>query len=67
MALMVVEVYDALQEAGASAVKARKAAEAMVQDENRLAKIEAAPRVLQWMVGFNLAATMAVLFKMVLQ
>jgi hypothetical protein len=32
-----------------------------------LARIEADLRVLKWMVGFNLAATLAVLYKLVLK
>lgn len=67
MALMMAEVYEALLEAGASEEKARKAAEAVAQYENRLAKIEADVGLLKWMVGFNLVATMAILFKLVLK
>lgn len=70
MSTMISEVYDALKEAGASEEKARKAAEAIAAYENRFAKFEAdlvAIRgelsLLRWMVGFNLAMTVAVLWK----
>ena len=60
---MISEVYDALKEAGASEEKARKAAEAIAGYENRFARIETDLSVLKWMIGFNLAMTTAVLWK----
>jgi hypothetical protein len=60
---MISEVYDALKEAGASEEKARKAAEAIASYENRFSRIENDLSVLKWMVGFNLAITTAVLWK----
>ena len=67
---MISEVYDAFKEAGASEEKARKAAEAIAGYENRFAKIDerfAIPDgrlvLLQWMIGFNLAMTLAILWK----
>jgi hypothetical protein len=63
MATMISEVYDALKEAGTSEEKARKAAEAIAAYENRFAKIETKLEVIQWMIGFNLAMTTAVLWK----
>ena len=63
MATMISEVYDALKEAGASEDKAHKAAEAIASDENRFVRIEADLSLLKWMVGFNLAMTTAVLWK----
>lgn len=53
----------ALKEAGASEEKARKAAEALASYENRFTRIESDLTVLKWMVGFNLAMTVAVLWK----
>jgi hypothetical protein len=50
MSTMISEVYDALKEAGASY-------------ENRFARMESDLTVLKWMVGFNLAMTVAVLWK----
>ena len=71
MTTMLSEVYDALLEAGASQEKARKAAEAVAAHENRFAaldnrmgRFEERMSLLQWMVGFNLALTAGVLFKL---
>lgn len=75
MATMIGEVYDALIEAGASPGKARSAAEAVASYDNRLnslssetkaefAAVRGELNLLKWMVGFNLAATVAILFKM---
>ena len=63
MATMISEVYDALKDAGASEDKARKAAEAIAAYEGRFAKTESDLKLLQWMVGFNIAMTTAVLWK----
>lgn len=63
MSTMISEVYDALKEAGASEEKARKAAEALASYENRFTRIESDLAVLKGMVGFNLALTGAVLWK----
>lgn len=63
MSTMISEVYDALKEAGASEEKARKAAEAIASYENRFTRLESDLALLKWMVGFNLAMTVAVLWK----
>ena len=70
MSTMISEVYDALKEAGASEEKARKAAEAIASAENRFSRIEGElialrgeQNLLKWMLGFNLAMTVAVLWK----
>jgi hypothetical protein len=70
MATMISEVYDALKEAGASEEKARQAAEAIAGYETRFGRIEndltllkGDVALLKWMVGFNLAMTSAVLWK----
>ena len=67
---MISEVYDALKEAGASEEKARKAAEAIASTENRFSRIEGEliairgeQNLLKWMIGFNLAMTIAILWK----
>jgi hypothetical protein len=52
-----------VKEAGASEEKVRKAAEALARYENRFARIEGDLGVLKWMLGFNLATTVAVLWK----
>jgi len=66
---MIAEVYDALLAAGSPEDKARKAAEAIASYENRFtamdqrfAKIEGDLKLLTWMVGFNLAATVGLIF-----
>ena len=58
---MIAELYDALIAAGAPEDKARKASEAMAAYESRFAKIDIELSVIKWMVGFNLAATVALL------
>lgn len=57
MATAIMEVYDALREAGASEDTSRKAAEAIAISEGRLGKFEADVGLLKWMVGFNIAVT----------
>ncbi|MCQ8119010.1 hypothetical protein [Methylomonas rosea] len=74
MATMIAEVYEALKEAGVSESKAIKAAEAIQQlskgnhlhfvqeqmlKDQMYAKGEF--KLLKWMIGFNLAFTMAML------
>ena len=58
---MIAELYDAPIAAGAPEDKARKASEAMAAYESRFAKIDIELSVIKWMVGFNLAATVALL------
>lgn len=67
---MISELYDALKEAGATEDKARAAASAVAQWENRFDKIEIKLTImegkidlLKWMIGFNLAFSMAVVWK----
>lgn len=63
MSTMISELYDALLDAGASQDKARKAAEAMANYENRFAKIDADLLLLKWMVGFILAGVTGLVIK----
>lgn len=58
MSTMVYEVYDALKAAGAPEDKAKAAAEAIGNYDNRFSKIETEIAILKWMVGANLAMTM---------
>jgi hypothetical protein len=44
--------------------RAAKAAEAIAGYENRFNKVETDLTLLKWMVGFNLAVSVAVLFKL---
>ena len=60
MALMLAKLYTALREAGVDDMKAREAAEEVASFENRLANVEASLTILKWMVGFNLALTIAI-------
>jgi hypothetical protein len=52
---MISEVYDAFIAAGAPEDKARKAAEALADYENRFNRIDAELVMLKWMVGFGIA------------
>ena len=61
MTTMIAELYDALVAAGAPEDKARKAAEAMAAHESRFSRIDAELAVVKWMVGFNLAACVAII------
>ena len=63
MTTMIREVYEALKEAGASEEKAAKAAEAIASYESRFNKVETDLALIKWMVGFNLAISVAILFK----
>ena len=62
MTTMITELSDALKEAGASDASARKAAGTMAAYESRFAKIDTDLTVLKRMAGFNLGATMTLLF-----
>lgn len=55
MATMIYEVYDALKAAGAPEDKAKAAAEAVGNYDNRFSKVEAGLAILKWMAGANLA------------
>ena len=60
MALMLSKTYDALRAAGAPDDMAREAAEEIAGFEDRLTGIESGLKLLKWMLGFNLALSMAV-------
>ena len=66
MAVMMGSLYSALVKAGAGEDDAKKAAEEVAGFENRLASLDARVLVLTWMVGFNLAMTVAVVGKLFL-
>lgn len=63
MATMISEVYDAFVAAGAPEDKARKAAEALADYENRFTGIDAELLVVKWMVGFVIALDIAILVR----
>lgn len=55
------EVYDALREARASEERSRAAAEAVANYEGRLGGLDADVSPLKWMVGLDIALSVAVL------
>ncbi len=63
MSIMIAEVYEAFLDSGASEAKAKAAAEALAGYESRFSQLESGQMLLKWMIGFNLAFTMAVLWK----
>ncbi len=63
MSLMMGNLYNALVKAGVEQNDAAKAAEEVASYENRIAKIEVDLAVIKWMVGFNMAFTVAVLVR----
>ena len=66
MATMIVEIYDALIDAGASEAKARSAASTLVNYESRFNKIESDMTLLKWMVGLNIGLTISIVSKLFL-
>ena len=63
MSAMISEVYEALKDAGVSEEKAKATAQDLADYENRFAGLEAGQMLLKRMIGFNLAFTMAILWK----
>lgn len=63
MSTMISELYDALLSAGADETKAREAAKAVAQYDKDIAEIKASLMLVKWMIGFNLAFTLAVVLK----
>lgn len=59
MTTALMEVYDALREAGASEERSRAAAEAVANYDDRLAKLNGDVSLLKWMAGFNIALSVA--------
>ena len=57
------EVYAAPIEAGATEDKAREAAKSVAQYDTDIAEMKASPLLLKWMVGFNLAFSAAILWR----
>lgn len=70
MTTMISEVYEALREAGATEEKAQAAAKAIANYDDRFNRLElniesikGEQCLLKWMIGFNLAFTMAILWR----
>lgn len=61
MSTMIAELYEALVDAGASQDKAREAARAIAEYENRFSKIDSDLRILKWMAGATLAGVISIL------
>ena len=61
MATAVMDVYDALREAGASEEKSRAASSAVASYDTRLSKVESDLMLLKWMVGSNIALSVAMI------
>ena len=64
MSIMISGLYNALKEAGVSDEKAINAAQEVASYDNRIGKIEKDLAVLKWMVGFNMAMTGSIVFKL---
>ena len=65
MTTMIAEVYDALKSAGAEDDKARAAATAIADYQRDIADLRGDVRLIKWMVGFNLAFSLAVVMLLV--
>ncbi len=61
MAMVLSKTYEAFRAAGVPDDKAREAAEEIAGFENRLATIEADMKLFKWMLGVNLAFSLAIL------
>ncbi len=57
---MLSKTYDAFKAAGAPDDKAGEAAEEIAGFEDRLHGVESDVKLVKWMVGFNLALSMAI-------
>ena len=64
MSMMTSEVYDAFISAGTPEEKAKGAAEAIANYESRFNKLDKEMILIKWMVSFNLAFTMAIIYKL---
>ena len=60
---MIPELYEALIDAGASEEKAREAAKAIAEYEDRFSKIDSDLRILKWMVGAILAGGVSLIVR----
>lgn len=66
MAMLNYDVFEAFKSAGADDEKARKAAEALAQDQGRFAKIEGKLDLHSWILAFNTAMLIALLWRVFL-
>jgi hypothetical protein len=63
MAMLNYDVFEAFKFAGAEEEKARWAAEALAQDQGRFAKIEGKLDLHSWILAFNTAMLVALLWR----
>ena len=63
MTTMISELYEALVDAGASQEKAREAAKAIAEYEDRFSRIDSHLRILKWMVGAILAGVVSLIIR----
>lgn len=63
MALQLGNLREALVEAGASPEKAAKAAEEVASYDGEIKELKSDMKLVKWMVGFNLAMTLALLWR----
>ncbi len=63
MAMLNYDVFEAFKSAGVDDEKARRAAEALAQDQSRFAKIEGTLQLRSWMLAVNSAMLIAVLWR----
>ncbi len=63
MSTMISEVYEALKEAGSSDEKAKAAAIAVARYDFDISNMKANLMLIKWMVGFNIAMTAAILWR----
>jgi hypothetical protein len=66
MAMLNYDVFEAFKSAGADDEKARRAAEALAQDQGRFAKIEGKLDLHSWILAFNTAMLIALLWRVFL-
>jgi hypothetical protein len=64
MAMLNYDVFEAFKSAGADDDKARKAAEALAQDQGRFAKIESKLDLHSWMIGAVVALNIVILVRL---
>ncbi|MYE14479.1 MAG: integrase [Gammaproteobacteria bacterium] len=65
MTTMIAEVYDAFKSAGADDDKALAAASAIADYQRDIAELKGDVKPIKWIVGFNLAFSVTVLFLIV--
>ena len=65
MTTMIVEVYDAFKSAGAEEDKALAAASAIADYQRDIAELRGDVKLIKWIVGFNLAFSVTILFLIV--